>query len=85
MRIAALHRCNAISADERDELDAAYRHISYLLLRQQLHDAEAGLTPGNHVSPKILTKLEKRTLVAAFRAIRSFRSKVRIELTGELF
>lgn len=85
LRISDLFRCNAISTDEKDELDDAYRHISYLLLRQQLRDAQAGLAPGNHVSPKNLTKLEKRRLVAAFRAIRTFRSKVRIELTGELF
>lgn len=84
-RIATLHRQGALNNDERDYLDSAFRHISFLLLRQQLHDAAAGLVPGNYVHPKVLSRRERDMLVSSFKAIRAFRSRLRTELTGDIF
>lgn len=84
-RIAALHELGVLSRNEQDSLEHAYRHIAYLLLRQQLEDVAAGLEPGNHVATQALSKREKDQLVAGFKAIRAFRSRLRTELTGDLF
>ncbi len=48
-RIAALHACGVLDDDQQEYLSGAYRHISTLLMRQQLEDYRAGLLPGNHV------------------------------------
>lgn len=84
-RIEQLKQAKALSADEADYLSGAYTHISALLMRQQLRDAKAGLPASNHVAPESLSKRERDMLVAGFRAIRRFRSRLRTELTGELF
>lgn len=84
-RIAGLHDRGVLSRDERDALEQAYRHIAHLLLRQQLESIEAGHEPGNHVPVKTLSRLERGQLVTGFRAIRALRSRLRTELTGELF
>lgn len=84
-RIQALYEKDVLSHNEEDYLSNAYRHITYLLMRQQLDDVEAGAEPGNHVAPKTLSKREKELLVAGFKAIRAFRSRLRTDLTGEIF
>jgi signal-transduction protein with cAMP-binding, CBS, and nucleotidyltransferase domain len=84
-RIAGLHASGVLDNDEQDYLSGAYRHISALLLRQQLEDYRAGLPPGNHVPLEALSKREKDMLVAGFKAIRAFRARLRGELTAEIF
>ena len=84
-RIAHLHARGVLDDDEEDYLSGAYRHISALILRQQLEDFRAGLPPGNHVPLEALSEREKDMLVDGFKAIRAFRSRLRHELTGEIF
>jgi signal-transduction protein with cAMP-binding, CBS, and nucleotidyltransferase domain len=84
-RIAGLHTRGVLDDDEQDYLSGAYRHISALLLRQQLEDYRAGLSPGNHVPLSALSEREKDNLVDGFKAIRAFRSRLRAELTAEIF
>jgi signal-transduction protein with cAMP-binding, CBS, and nucleotidyltransferase domain len=84
-RIAGLHASGVLDNDEQDYLSGAYRHISALLLRQQLEDYRAGLPPGNHVPLEALSKREKDMLVAGFKAIRALRARLRGELTAEIF
>ena len=84
-RITALHTRGLLDDDEQDYLSGAYRHISTLLLRQQLEDFSAGRRPGNHVPPEALSEREKDMLVDAFKAIRAFRARLRQELTAEIF
>jgi len=84
-RIAALHARGVLDGDEEDYLRGAYRHISALMLRQQLEDFRAGLPPGNHVPLDALSEREKDMLVDGFKAIRAFRSRLRHELTAEIF
>jgi CBS domain-containing protein len=84
-RIAALHERGVLSHDQQDALSHAYRHIVQMLLRQQLRDREAGLIPGNYVSPRSLSRREVARLKEGFKAIKLFRASLRAELTGELF
>jgi CBS domain-containing protein len=84
-RIAGLHARGVLDDDEKDYLSGAYRHISALLLRQQLEDYRAGVHPGNHVPMDALSEREKDMLVGGFKAIRAFRARLRQELTAEIF
>jgi len=84
-RIARLHERGVLDNDDKDYLSGAYRHISALLLRQQLEDYRAGLQPGNHIPMDALSEREKDMLVDGFKAIRAFRARLRHELTAEIF
>ena len=84
-RLDSLHRAGILHDDEHDYLCGAFRHITDLLLRQQLSDYQAGKSLGNHVPPEALSKRDKDMLVDSFKAIRKFRSRVRAELSGEIF
>jgi signal-transduction protein with cAMP-binding, CBS, and nucleotidyltransferase domain len=84
-RIAALHGIGILSDDEDDYLGGAYRHISHLLLRQQLADFQAGRTVGNHVHPDSLSEREKDILVDSLRAIDALRKRVHADFTGDVF
>lgn len=84
-RMQELRARGILGENEHDYLLGAYRHITYLLLRQQLEDFEAGNAVSNYVPPSALTRRERDMLVNGFKAIRSFRSRVRHELSGEIF
>jgi len=84
-RIAGLHARGVLDSDEQDYLRGAYGHISAMLLRQQLQDYRAGSPPGNHVPLEALSERERDMLVDGFKAIRALRSRLRQELTGEIF
>jgi CBS domain-containing protein len=84
-RISGLHARGVLDDDEQDYLCGAYGHISAMLLRQQLEDYRAGLPPGNHVPLEALSERERDILVDSFKAIRALRSRLREELTGEIF
>ena len=84
-RMNALHEKDVLTDDELDYLTGAYRHISHLLLRQQIEDFKAGKRVSNYVPPKTLTERERDMLVESFKAIRGLREKVRSEFTGDIF
>lgn len=83
-RLTRLHEAGVIDDDDHDYLTGAYRHLSGLILRQQIEDRLQGLPPGNHVPVEALSEREKDMLVAAFKAIRGFRSRVRHELMADI-
>ncbi|MDX1513435.1 MAG: DUF294 nucleotidyltransferase-like domain-containing protein, partial [Gammaproteobacteria bacterium] len=84
-RIGALHRAGVLDDDEADYLGGAFRHITRLLLAQQLSDFEAGLPVGSHVAPESMTRRDKDMLVDAFRAVRRLRSRISSELGADVF
>ncbi len=84
-RMDALHGKGVLGGDEHDYLSGAFRHISRLLLRQQIEDFKAGRRVSNYVHPNSLTERERDMLVESFKAIRELRDKIRSEFTGEVF
>ena len=68
--------------DEQDELKGAFRHITRLLLRQQLDDFKAERPVGNHVPLRRLSRMERGRLVDSFRAIERLRGRVAVEIGG---
>jgi CBS domain-containing protein len=84
-RIAALHKAGVLSGNEADYLRGAFKHVTFLLLRQQLADFRAGETVGNHVHPDNLTEREKDILVDSLKAIDDLRKRVHGEFTGDVF
>lgn len=84
-RIDGLYDKGVLSHDERDYLIGAYNHITNLMLRQQIRDFSAGRAVGNHVDPADITRRERDMLVDGFKAIKRFRKRIRMELTGALF
>ncbi len=84
-RIEALRDIEFLSRDEEDYLSGAFRHITRLLLRQQLRDYNAGRDVGNHVALEEMSRRERDILVDGFQAIKTFRTRLRTELTGDLF
>jgi signal-transduction protein with cAMP-binding, CBS, and nucleotidyltransferase domain len=83
-RMEALRDKNVLSKDEHDYLASAYRHISYLLLRQQLSDFKAKRRVSNYVHPESLTERERDLLTEGFKAIRELRKKVQADFTGQI-
>ena len=84
-RIDGLFRRKRLSADEQDYLSGAFRHITNLLLRQQLRDYQSGNQVGNHVATADLSEREEDMLVDGLRAIKNYRKNLRLELTGDIF
>ena len=84
-RMAALFDAGVLGPDEHDYLAGAYRHITHLLLRQQIADFKAGLEVSNYVHPDSLSQREKDILTDSFKAIRSLRERLKAELTGDIF
>jgi len=84
-RIEALHQNKILSDDEQDYLSGAFRHITGLLLRQQLRDYNAGAKVGNHVAVEDLSRRERDMLIDSLKAIKKFRGRLRTELTGDVF
>ena len=84
-RIEALYKKKVLSRDEQDYLSGTFRNITGLLLRQQLRDYNAGHKVGNHVAVEDLSRREKNMLIDGFKAIKTFRGRLRTELTGDVF
>lgn len=82
-RIDALAALEVIASDQQDYLTGALRHITYLLLRQQLADFEAGHEVGNWVPVAALSKREREYLIACLRAIEDLRGRLKLEFTGQ--
>jgi CBS domain-containing protein len=83
-RLKALAAAGVLARDEEDYLAGAFRHITGLLLRQQIADQKAGRAPGNLVVKSALSEREKDILVDSLRAIELFQKRVRGDLTGSL-
>lgn len=84
-RMQALFDLSVLNKDEHDYLSGAFRHISFLLLRQQIEDFKAGGRVSNYVHPNTLTERERDMLIESFKAIRGLREKVKGEFTGDVF
>ncbi|NQV84469.1 MAG: CBS domain-containing protein [Rhodospirillales bacterium] len=84
-RMDALKDCGTLNSDEHDYLAGAFRHISHLLLRQQIADFKAGTTVSNYVHPDTLSERERDMLVDSFKAIRALRAKIKGDFTGDIF
>ena len=84
-RMDALKDKDVLSSDEHDYLTGAYRHISHMLLRQQIADFTAARKVTNFVDPKSLSQRERDMLTDGFKAIRTLRDRVKSEFTGEIF
>ena len=84
-RIDAPHAAGVLDADEQDYLSGIFRHITDLLLRQQIAEFKVGGTVDNRVPVSALSAREKDMLVDGFRAIEAFRERIGSDLTGELF
>ena len=90
-RIDGLYEKGKLTADEQDYLAGAFRHITKLLLRQQLRDynkgkkGKKGKKVGNHVAMTDLSKRERDMLIDAFKAIKKYRKHLKLELTGDIF
>lgn len=84
-RLAALAARGIIDRNDNDELTAAFTHVTFLLLRQQLDDFHAGRKVGNFVDPDALSRRERTLLKQALRAIDELRKRVRADITGEVW
>ena len=84
-RLAALAAAGEVSRDTQDHLRGAFDHITFLQLRQQVADFQAGRPVSNFVDPATLTTREIGLLKDGFRAINAFRDQLRVELTGNAF
>jgi signal-transduction protein with cAMP-binding, CBS, and nucleotidyltransferase domain len=81
-RIDGLAEKGVLNRDEQDELHGAFRHVTRLLLRQQLADFKAGNKVSNHVPVRTMSRMERGRLVDSFRAIERIREKVAVEIGG---
>jgi len=84
-RMHALKDKGVLSTNEFDYLRGAFRHISRLLLRQQIKDFQAGGRVSNYVHPDSLTEREKDILTDSFKAIQALRKRMQSEFTGNIF
>jgi len=84
-RLDRLHAAGVLGADDHDYLCGAFRHVTLLLLRQQIADFRAGRAVSNFVHPDRLSKRERDQLVDSFKAIQRFLDRVRSDFTGSVF
>lgn len=82
-RIGALGDQGVLARREVDALNAAYRHVAHLRLRQQVADHRAGHPPGDHVVVAALTEQDRTLLADALRAIDRLRKRVEMDLIGQ--
>jgi signal-transduction protein with cAMP-binding, CBS, and nucleotidyltransferase domain len=78
-RLDGLKERGAINAADHDDLTEAFRHITRLLLRQQIEDFKAGREVDDYVPQARLSPREKERLVASFRAIEKLRATLKLE------
>ncbi len=83
-RIKALAEEGTLDANRADELSAAFTHVTFLLLRQQLADYRDGHPVGNYVNPQRLIRREREQLVSALAVIERLRKETRAEMTGRV-
>jgi signal-transduction protein with cAMP-binding, CBS, and nucleotidyltransferase domain len=84
-RIAGLAEKGVIDRNDNDELVAAFTHVTFLLLRQQLADFHARRKVGNFVDPDALSRRERDLLRQSLRTIDGIRKRVRADLIGAVW
>lgn len=84
-RIDHLRTADILGADEHDYLRGGFELVTRLVLRQQVSDFKHGRPVSNLVAEKGLTDRERDMLVDCLGAVRRLRSRVRTELTGQVF
>ena len=85
-RLDALREAGVLSRDDWDYLCGAFRHITFILLRQQLADFDDPKREvSNFVPLKAMTEREKDMLIDSLKAIGELSKKVRSEFTAEIF
>ena len=84
-RLDALYELGVLDTDAWDYLRGAFRHITGLLLRQQIADFKAGKEVNNFIWPEDLTERERDQLVDSFKAIDELRDQVKVEFAGDIF
>ena len=84
-RLDGLYEIGHLRRNEWDALRAAFDHISFLLLRQQLADfKDPAREVSNFVHPDQLTRREKDLLIDSLQAIESFARGAESEFTGQI-
>jgi CBS domain-containing protein len=78
-RLDCLREQGAISAQDHDDLADAFRHMTRLLLRQQLQDFKAGRAITNDLPVANISQRDRKHLVASFRAIENLRATLTME------
>ncbi len=84
-RIEALHRHGVLDGDEQDYLKGGFKHITGLLLRQQIADFKAQKKVSNYVRPEALSERERDILIDSLEAIKELQARVKLEFTGDIF
>lgn len=84
-RIDALNEAGVLDDDEADYLRGAFRHITGVLLRQQIRDFQAGEPVTNYVAPEALSERERDILIDSLKAIEELGKRVRHDFTGDIF
>ncbi|MEA3409918.1 MAG: DUF294 nucleotidyltransferase-like domain-containing protein [Pseudomonadota bacterium] len=84
-RLGQLRREGVLDANEYDYLNGAFQLITELVLRLQLADLKSGRQVGAWIATDDLTRRDKDMLRDGLLAIQRFKSRVRMDLTGDLF
>jgi signal-transduction protein with cAMP-binding, CBS, and nucleotidyltransferase domain len=84
-RIRALRRRGVLDRNEDDYLRAALRHITGIVLRQQVRDFRAARPVSTYVSPSALTTREKDELADELQAINALRQRTKNDFTAQAF
>lgn len=84
-RMRALHAKGVLTANDRDDLIAAFSLITDILLRKQIRDYRAGRRVSYFVAPEVLTRRQRSALLDSLKSIHQMRKRVQMEFTAELF
>jgi len=84
-RIRALHENGVLDVVENEDLTSAFHLITDILLRKQIADFKADKRTNYYVSPKFLNRRDRLMLLDALKAIDSFRKRVHLEFTAQIF
>jgi CBS domain-containing protein len=75
-RIDALRTTHATVAEYAEDLKDTFEFIMLLRMQHQFEQITAGTLPDNHINPKALSILERRTLMEAFRLLTDIQDSV---------
>jgi CBS domain-containing protein len=75
-RIEALRETHATVAEYAEDMKDTFEFIMLLRMQHQYEQIAAGSQPDNHIDPKTLSTLERKTLQEAFRLITDIQNSV---------
>lgn len=84
-RIYALREAGIFSANEYENLSAAFSLLTEILLKKQIVDFNASRRINYYVDLKTLSKRQRWLLLDAFRSINTLRNQIHYEFTAQLF